>query len=49
MEVTPELLVLLKELLNLCCEEAKRTHETEQIRERMQNVVTQVRKILETM
>ena len=49
MEVTPELLVLLKELLNLCGEDAKRTHETEQIRERMQNVVTQVRKILETL
>ena len=43
MEVTPELLVLLKELLNLCGEDAKRTHETEQIRERMQNVVMLIR------
>lgn len=47
MEITSDLLALLKELLDICGEEAKRAREAEQTHERIQNVVIQVHKILE--
>jgi hypothetical protein len=47
MEITSDLLTLLKELLDICGEEAKRAREAEQTHERIQNVVIQVHKILE--
>lgn len=47
MEVTPELLALLKQLLDICAQEAQRAKEAERLHEQMQEIVRKVHRVLE--
>lgn len=47
MEVTPELLALLKQLLDICAQEAQRAKETERLHEQMQEIVRKVHRVME--
>ena len=49
MEFTPELFMLLKQLLAVCAKEAERAKEAEQIRAQMQEITLQINKILVSM
>lgn len=49
MKLTPELLTLLKHLLDICVQEVARAKETEQTYEQIQIIVLQIRKILDSM
>lgn len=49
MEFTPELFMLLKQLLAVCAREAERAKEAEQIRVQMQEITLQINKILVSM
>lgn len=49
MEFTPELFMLLKQLLAVCAKEAEREKEAEQIRAQMQEITLQINKILVSM
>ena len=49
MEVTPELLALLQELLDFCEKENARMQETRQAQEQLERIIRQVRCVLESM
>ena len=49
MEVTPELLALLQELLDFCMREAERLQETRQTQEQMERILRQMRCVLKSM
>lgn len=49
MEVTPELLALLQELLDFCMRETARMQETRQAQEQLERILRQVRCVLESM
>ncbi|BFJ84555.1 hypothetical protein Ruko_09720 [Ruthenibacterium sp. TH_2024_36131] len=49
MEVTPDLLVLLKQLLEFCSREAEKRKEDPQAEEQLNAIVAQIKKILEAM
>lgn len=49
MEMTPEFLTLLKQLLDVCAKEAARAKEAEQTQAQIQAIVLQIRKILASM
>lgn len=49
MELTPELLELLKQLLDVCAKEAERAKEAEQTQAQVQKIALQIRKILASM
>ena len=49
MEVTPELLALLQELLDFCMRETERLQEAKQAQEQMERILRQVRCVLESM
>lgn len=49
MECTPELFVLLKQLLAVCAREAERAKETEQMYEQIQDITLQINKVLAAM
>lgn len=47
MEVTPELLALLKQLLDICAQEAQRAKESERLHEQMKDIVQQIHRVIE--
>ena len=47
MEVTPELLALLKQLLDICAQEAQRAKEAEHLHEQMQEIIRQIHRVME--
>ena len=47
MEVTPELLALLKQLLDICVQEAQRAKEAERLHEQMQDIIRQIHRVME--
>ena len=49
MEVTPELLALLQELLDFCMRETAQMQETRQAQEQLERIIRQVRCVLESM
>ena len=49
MECTPELFVLLKQLLAVCAREAERAREAEQIYEQIQDITLQINQVLASM
>lgn len=49
MEVTPELLALLQELLDFCVQQNARMQEIGQAQEQMERIIRQVRCVLESM
>lgn len=49
MEVTPDLLALLKQLLEFCSSEYEKRKEDNQAREQLNDIVAQIKKILEAM
>lgn len=49
MEFTPELFVLLKQLLAVCAKEAERVKEAEQIHAQIQDIALQINKVLASM
>lgn len=49
MEFTPELFVLLKQLLAVCVKEAERANEAEQIHAQIQDIALQINKVLASM
>ena len=49
MEVTPDLLVLLKQILEFCSRESEKRKEDNQVEEQLNAIVAQIKRILETM
>ena len=47
MEVTPALLALLKQLLDICAQEAQRAKEAERLHEQMQDIIRQIHRVME--
>ena len=49
MEVTPDLLALLKQILEFCSRESEKRKEDNQVEEQLNAIVAQIKRILETM